>query len=175
MNGWEIAPARLEDVAAIAAIEVAASKQFVAVGMPEVVVDALPAATLLAYREAAARGDVLVARGREGLIAGFAVLGLMDGEPYLAELDVHPDLQRQGIGRLLMNAAEGWAREKGGPSLLLATFNDVPWNGPFYERLGFKRVPFEDTSAGLQMKRQREREAAGGLDMSRRVFMRKAV
>jgi hypothetical protein len=31
----------------------------------------------------------------------------------------------------------GWPRAEGRPALTLTTFRDVPWNAPYFRRLGF--------------------------------------
>jgi hypothetical protein len=38
----------------------------------------------------------------------------------------------------LMQAAESFARARNLRSLTLTTFTDVPWNAPWYSRLGFE-------------------------------------
>jgi GNAT superfamily N-acetyltransferase len=79
------------------------------------------------------------------LVAGDPPLGFVrvddvDGEAHLEQLAVHPDHGRQGIGRALVMAACRWAGEAGYPELTLATYRDVPWNGPFYASAGFAEV-----------------------------------
>jgi GNAT superfamily N-acetyltransferase len=51
----------------------------------------------------------------------------------------------------------------------LTTFRDVPWNGPFYERLGFRVVAGAELSAALRA--IADDETRRGLDPSRRVAM----
>jgi hypothetical protein len=49
----------------------------------------------------------------------------------------------------------------------LTTFRDVPWNAPYYERLGFQAIA--DNSPGLaEIMRE---EASRGLDPATRVAM----
>ena len=38
----------------------------------------------------------------------------------------------------LIEHVAGWARAHGSPALTLTTFTEVPWNAPYYERLGFR-------------------------------------
>ena len=45
---------------------------------------------------------------------------------------------RRGVGRSLMAFAQRWSATQG--ELWLTTYRHVPWNGPWYERLGFARV-----------------------------------
>jgi GNAT superfamily N-acetyltransferase len=51
----------------------------------------------------------------------------------------------------------------------LTTFRDVPWNRPFYERLGFRVVAGAELSAALRA--IVEDETRRGLDPSRRIVM----
>jgi GNAT superfamily N-acetyltransferase len=74
-------------------------------------------------------------------LLGFAIAGRLGLDAYLHELDVEPAQSRRGIGRALIRRVAAWAREQGDSSLTLSTFRDVPWNGPYYERLGFAVVP----------------------------------
>jgi hypothetical protein len=63
------------------------------------------------------------------------------------------------------------ARERGLAALTLSTFKDVPFNAPYYARLGFAVV--EKLTPGMAAIRA-EHEARG-LDETARVFMRRAV
>ena len=64
---------------------------------------------------------------------------------HLEQLSVHPDHARRGIGRALLRAGCAWATEQGYRELTLATYRDVPWNGPFYASEGFVEVgPVDD-------------------------------
>ncbi len=75
---------------------------------------------------------------------GFARLDVLGGEAHLEQLCVHPEHGRLGIGRALLEAACGWAREAGYDEISLATYRDVPWNGPFYARAGFEEAGLVD-------------------------------
>jgi GNAT superfamily N-acetyltransferase len=68
---------------------------------------------------------------------GFACVELVDGIPHIWQLAVHPDHGRRGHGRALIDAACDWARTQRFEAITLTTYRDVPWNGPFYESLGF--------------------------------------
>ena len=63
-----------------------------------------------------------------------------------------------------------WARRKGHSSLTLITFRHLPWNAPFYEKLGFVRLRSAELSAGLAKLIEAEGEA--GIDVARRIGMR---
>ena len=68
---------------------------------------------------------------------GFARIDELAGGAHLEQLSVDPDHMHQGLGRALLRAACTWATEQGYAELTLATYRDVPWNGPFYASEGF--------------------------------------
>jgi GNAT superfamily N-acetyltransferase len=59
------------------------------------------------------------------------------GSAHLEQLSVDPDAGRRGVGRALLRAGCAWAAEQGYDELTLATYREVPWNGPFYASEGF--------------------------------------
>ena len=86
---------------------------------------------------------------------------------HLHELDVHPQRARQGLGQRLIEHIAQWAR--GAEALTLTTFSDVPWNGPYYGRLGFRTLDVATLSPELQ--KVWEVETAVGLPMTHRICM----
>jgi len=56
---------------------------------------------------------------------------------HIDEVDVLRDRQGAGLGRRLIGEAVAAARSRGCQAVTLTTFGDVPWNAPFYARLGF--------------------------------------
>lgn len=67
-------------------------------------------------------------------------------------------------------AAE-WAYDHNLTALTLTTFTDVPWNAPYYQRLGFRTLSDTEVTSGLR--RIREHEATLGLDRWPRAVMRR--
>ncbi|HRD86624.1 MAG TPA: GNAT family N-acetyltransferase, partial [Rubrivivax sp.] len=53
-------------------------------------------------------------------------------------LGVHPDAQRQGVGRQLVQAAERWLIARGGAKLNLQVRSDNDAVIAFYQRLGYQ-------------------------------------
>ena len=96
----------------------------------------------------AARSAVL-AVDEAGVILGFAIMGELDGDPYLEQLSVRMDVMRRGIGTALLNAAIGIARHQGARALWLTTYAHLEWNRPFYEKKGFVLVPAGEYGDGL--------------------------
>ncbi|MDD2058325.1 GNAT family N-acetyltransferase [Pseudomonas sp. GD03860] len=80
---------------------------------------------------------------------------------HIVELSVHQAAQGRGLGRRLIATAADWARASGYAGLTLTTFARVPWNAPFYARLGFECLTAEHCSDFLQ--RQLAAEHAHGL------------
>jgi len=52
----------------------------------------------------------------------------------------------------------------------LLTFRDIPWNAPYYARLGF--VPLADEMLPPGLRALREAEGAAGLPLTARMAMR---
>lgn len=74
------------------------------------------------------------------------------------------------MGRALLAHAADRAREEGLTALTLTTFAEVPWNAPYYARLGFRTLAEGDLTPGLR--EIRAAEAGHGLDRWPRVCMR---
>ncbi len=81
--------------------------------------------------------------------------------------------QRRGIGARLIDAVCSAAKGRGLAAVTLSTFVNVPWNAPHYERLGFRALRHGSLTPG--MRAIEEEEAAFGLNVSRRVFMRRTL
>jgi len=101
-------------------------------------------------------------------VVGFVHVLHLDGFAHLEQVSVVPEAMRRKVGTALVRAAMREAEAEGFTQLSLCTYRDVPWNAPFYERLGFRVVedllPFQ--------RRLRVHEIALGLDESgERVVM----
>jgi hypothetical protein len=55
---------------------------------------------------------------------------------------------KRGIGRAMVERAKHWSVRSG--ELWLTTYAAVPWNEPWYSRLGFVRVPDEEVGRELR-------------------------
>ncbi len=69
-----------------------------------------------------------------------------------------------------MRAVCDGARARGIATVTLCTFRDIPWNAPFYQRLGFRILDEDELTPGLAA-RVREEEL-GGLARELRAAMR---
>lgn len=165
---YRITTARLEDLARLAAIELAAGRLLTG-HAPESVLNETTSLDVLEEAQRAGHLWVILA---DDLPVAFAHVELIErGAAHLEEIDVHPDHGRRGLGAKLVRRVCEWAARHGYESVTLTTFRDVPWNMPFYARLGFGVVPSEQLSAGLRA--VVDDETRRGLDPSRRVVMKR--
>jgi predicted N-acetyltransferase YhbS len=108
-----------------------------------------------------------------GAPVGFAAASICGRRVHLDELDVLPGHGRKGIGSALIEAVEDCALESGCDEITLTTFRDIPWNAPFYARVGFEVIPEQEL--GAELVGRLSHEAALGLERSRRVAMLKQL
>ena len=160
--------ARPEDIGVLAAVERAAGRRFEGMGLANI--DETLPSSLVA--EGQREGRLWVAEA-DGQVVGFALVTEVDGEAHLREIAVVPDHGGQGIGTALVEEVGRWAARRGLRTLTLTTFVDVAWNGPWYERLGFRPLAPEERGAGLRG--IVDDEARAGLDMDRRTAMRRVI
>jgi len=99
---------------------------------------------------------------------GFAHVLEVEGEAHLELLAVRRDHGRRGIGTALVRAATLEARRRGHRRLTLSTYRDVPWNAPFYARLGFAEL---DRPEHWHRAAQREERRRGLLEHGERLMM----
>ena len=168
MTDYAIRVAREEDLPALPCIEAEAGRRFADAGMPEVAelsrVDHFPQSLA---RKLVEQGTLWIAAHRE-VPVGFLAAGPADGYGFIYELDVHPAHAGHKLGIKLIAACENWARAQGLKGLTLATFRDVPWNRPYYERQGFHEWP--RSALGPAHERSWQSQALQ-LDMTKRLFM----
>lgn len=174
-SDFRIRSAREDDLAALPEIERAAAEQLKTfpanlAQSPECFAKTNPVET---FRASMITRDLWVAVDPSDQPIGFALTMEIDGTAHLEEIDVHPDCQKQGIGRALLHHVMQRASERGHSVLTLSTFSTVPWNQPFYEKMGFAVVPANEWSAGYH--RIRENERASGLNLDVRVIMRRSL
>lgn len=179
---YTIRRAQASDLPLLGAIEKRAGDLFEQAGWPPMTDDDILDRAELEAAQAA--GRLWVAIGADGAPVGFALAvvlpddlgGDYDAETphgHLAELDVHPDHMRRGIGRALVETVCAWARAAGYPYVTLTTERDLPWNAPAYARMSFRIVPPEAWSPAMAAVVEAER--GRGLDIRTRVVMQRDV
>ncbi|WP_280342391.1 GNAT family N-acetyltransferase [Nocardia abscessus] len=162
-----IRPATTADLPVLQDIETAAGKPFADIGMTAVADDEPPSLTTLEEFQRAGRAWVWT---DEDVPIGYLVLGVVDGNAHIEQVSVRPDYAGRRIGKRLIDRAARWAVTAGLPAMTLTTFTDVAWNGPYYQRLGFRYLSAEEETQGLVELRAAER--AHGLDRWPRACMR---
>lgn len=142
----EVSPCRQEDERAVLALadrltvgvapwrDAAAVARTVRSWVADALTDALSAA-------GRSTSPVWVARAG-GEVVGFVHVGTREHwaggvDAYVGELVVTEDLAGHGVGRLLMERAEDWAREQGHTRLTLETGHGNVGAREFYARLGY--------------------------------------
>ena len=169
MSAAAIRPATQRDLAQVVGVELEAGQLFHAVGMSEVAGHEPAEAD---FRTAIEAERLWVAQLDEEVV-GFIMAEVLDGNAHVAQVSVAPRHGRNGIGRSLVVLVEAWGRHAGSPATTLTTFRDVPWNGPYYARLGYREM--EPGAIGPELAAAMEHEAAiPGIDATRRCAMVKA-
>jgi ribosomal protein S18 acetylase RimI-like enzyme len=171
MTKVNIRVARESDLPVLQDIERAAGSWFLDVGMPEIAGDEPPSTGEL--RRYAAAGRAWVAVGDDDIPVGYLLADLVGGDLHVEQVSVHPRASRLGIGRSLLDHAAGYAAAAGLPALTLTTFAQVPWNAPYYARLGFRALDEGELSA--DMRAVIDREIGHGLHRWPRVYMRREL
>jgi GNAT superfamily N-acetyltransferase len=122
------------DVEAIGAVELSASELFAGTHMAWAVGQTTDLAELC---DRIAKAAVWIAEDGNG-IGGFLITGTMDRDFYIDELSVAKSHQRRGVGRTLIEAVLTDAKQQGFLAATLTTDRELPWNAPYYARLGFR-------------------------------------
>lgn len=166
-----IRTAHRDELPALRDLETAAGVLFRDIGMTDVAEHPPPA--LEVFEEYRRTGRLWVSVDDADRPTGFVLVELVDGAAHIEQLSVHPEHQGHGIGRELIGYVDRWAAAQGIPALTLSTFRSVPWNGPYYARLGFSELAGTELTPGLG--RIQAAETAFGLDPAERIFMRRPV
>ncbi|MFT0861183.1 GNAT family acetyltransferase [Ancylobacter sp. G4_0304] len=95
------------------------------------------------FRQALGReaSDVLIARAECGRIVGAVMVGHDGHRGWLYYLAAEPTMQRQGIGSVMVEAAEGWLKARGIVKAQLLVRETNAGVVAFYEKLGFEIAP----------------------------------
>jgi len=169
--GYRTGAALAEHVSAIPALERAAASLFDGHGIPPAVL--AQTSEIAALERARQEGRLFTAVDDSGRLVGYAFAGRLAGAAHLEEIDVHPDHGRRGIGRALVECVERWGRAQKLRALTLTTYRDIPWNRPYYEKLGFRVLSQHEIEPALAARV--EHEAGEGLDPALRVCMQRLL
>jgi GNAT superfamily N-acetyltransferase len=166
-DGYRIRAARRKDVDYLPQIERDAARRFAPFGIEEAMAGPGVPLELLVQRQRC--GQLWVALDRADHPVGFAVASVVDDHGHLDELDVLVRHGGRGLGTRLVKVVCRWAYRARLSGVTLSTLRTIPWNEPFYSRLGFEVVPENELSDN--MIRLRQLEALAGLPVAERVIM----
>jgi GNAT superfamily N-acetyltransferase len=163
--------ARSDDLNALPGIERAANTLFAAYGLAEQFSNLLT--PIESLREGVKTDRLWVAADEVDRPVGFALAGSVGDNAHLDELDVHPAHGRRGLGTALVEAVCDWAKSSGYRAITLTTLRHIPWNAPWYQRLGFRALEENDLSPVLRDLLREEIQR--GLPADHRVAMQRAL
>jgi GNAT superfamily N-acetyltransferase len=151
--GWDaglltVRLARTEDAALLPDVELSAGRLFrAAPGLEWISRHGEPTAET--YRPFIAAGTTWVAEAADGRLVGYVACEVVGEAMHVWQLSVAAEAQGEGLGRQLMGVAQDQALALGLSAVTLTTFRDVPWNAPFYARLGYRALDADALDARL--------------------------
>jgi GNAT superfamily N-acetyltransferase len=161
--------ARDAELPVLQKIQMAAGKAFADIDMAWVATNG--PTPLAEFREFRRADRAWVAVDDADIPIAFLLGVLVDGAAHVEQVSVHPDHAGNGIGRDLIEYLADWALARDITAITLTTFVEVPWNGPYYRRCGFR--PLADAGLGAELRAIRAEETALGLDEWPRTAMRR--
>ena len=162
---------RAAELETLRGIEREAGRAFAAIGMAEIAAADPPAiADLEVYR---AGGRAWVAVDAFDQPVAYLLSSSVDRCAHIEQVSVAPTYARRGLGAALIEYLAAVAAVDGRPALTLTTFRDVPWNAPYYARLGF--VVIDPAEHGPQLRALIAEEAASIPGNAHRVAMRRLL
>ncbi|ALB57087.1 GNAT family N-acetyltransferase (plasmid) [Cronobacter universalis] len=169
---FRIRKTAINDIASLAAIERSADSAFETIPtLAWVATDGVQPEDL--HRRLCEQGYSAVVVNSHDSPVGFINGEYSDGALHILGVAVMRDCQGMGLGKMLMADAIRHAREKQLTELTLTTFRNVPWNQPFYARLGFQVI--SDAEMPDRLARLLDEEAAHGFARDSRCAMRLAL
>jgi predicted N-acetyltransferase YhbS len=161
---------RIDEIDAVREIERFAAARFIDIGMAWITEDEPTDAITLSQRVAEGR---LIVIDHGGLPVAAVIFSPVDGDAYIEELDVLPAHAGHRLAARLIDEVAKRAAALGLARLTLSTFRNVPWNAPYYRRLGFEEMAEADLGPGHRA--IREQHHAKGLSDEHRVFLQRPI
>ena len=171
MNTYPIRPAQDSDLVVLQSIERSAGLPFADIGMAFIADDEPPSIEILSMFVVSEKAWVSTDLNDNPV--AYLLAEVVDGNAHLEQVSVHSDYAHRRIGLALLNHMIAWALKHDLPAVTLTTYTEVPWNGPYYERSGFRYLTENEETPGLQQ--IRAAELAHGLDQWPRSCMRREL
>ena len=137
-----------EDAQLLPAIETSAAQAFRMIAELSWLAES-PPMSIARHSQLIALSTCWVALDAENRPQGFLSAEQHGNDLHIHELSVMQSMQGQGTGRRLIEAAMEYARSTRLSVVTLTTFTNVPWNAPFYSRLGFQTKATKDLDQWL--------------------------
>jgi GNAT superfamily N-acetyltransferase len=109
-----------------------------------------------------AAGAAWIAVDDRDLPIAYILTAEIDAGVHIEQVSVDPTHAGRGIGAALIEHVCGLARADGRTAATLTTFRDIPWNAPYYARLGFDELPEDEWGPELRALVAHERDAIPG-------------
>lgn len=164
-----IRPGKAGDLSYLPQIEALAADRLLDIGMGEL--HALFAGYVTSaedFRAYMQAGRLWVAE-EDARPVGFITVSIIGDHAHIDEVDVLPDYGRRGFGKALIDTVCQWTAAQGLSSVTLSTQANVPWNAPYYAKLGFEIMPPDQWTAPYLALRQHEADL--GFPLDDRVLM----
>lgn len=162
--------ASADEIHKVAPLERAAAEVFRTIGMDAVADDAPITETTLLQ---AVEEQRLWFAVEYGVLKAYLLGDFLPQSLHIDQVTVHPDASRRGLGALMIESVSADPRSKERGLLTLTSFANVPWNAPYYERIGFLDIAESDWPEGVSEKVAAEQ----GTDMAAwpRVVMQRII
>jgi ribosomal protein S18 acetylase RimI-like enzyme len=166
-HGYSLRPRREADDAALLAIENRAAEMFRPHGYGAVADNPFP--DVASMQPLLSLGETWLATAEADEPVAFIVTAPLGHYLHIHELSVDPGHSRKGLGTALVRLAIAAAERQMLAGVSLTTFREVPFNAPFYEKLGFSAL--DTAEADPQLAARLEIECPEGVPLSSRVLM----
>ena len=161
--------ARRDEFETLRELERDAGREFAAIGMPEIAAD--EPTSISELHSFVRAGRAWVAAEASGHPVGYLLSDVVDGCAHIEQVSIAPAHARRGVGAALINRLDADAAAENRPAMTLTTFRDVPWNAPYYVRLGF--IVLGPAEQGPELRALIELEASSIPSDAARVAMRR--
>jgi GNAT superfamily N-acetyltransferase len=171
---YRIRAARGDEVGDLQKIDIASGTLFMGTGLIDFGPSGVPTEPIPEDRLRKGFGDGLIWVTVDHLeeIVGFCLCSDRGDDLYLDQLSVLPAHGKQGLGGRLVRRALQEAESRNHRRVSLSTFRKVPWNGPFYRKLGFREIPVWRLNEWQLAIREAQRQT---MDIRLRCFMQRPV
>ena len=142
INSMFIRLSNHQDISKLADVERSAAKKFAEYFKTESVLNGRTLGTEILLE--AHHNQSLWVAIEQDTILGFLAATNVDTMLHIQEISVAFEHQGKGIGKKLINEIIVESKKRKIPYVSLTTDSLIPWNKPFYERIGFKQIELEE-------------------------------